>query len=254
MATVHIMLQFAVVPAMIPLLSSHSQSMSRNQRYLRPSTDSHCDSFPRTPIHHDYLTLPLPTTNHPTMPKVAIDVAFGRESEHPVMYVLRPDKTHSALFDENLILTISDRAPRRLGGDGWSNDQQAGDINRGWLYHGILKTYPRLGHARARDHADEWSVSSPSTPSSASFNVGSVPLPETEVAVKWVRGTRAIESLRREARMYDRVLGPVQGSAVPIFYGLFVNRQDGVDVGCLLLEWCPGNDPVAVGKPTEDVL
>ncbi|KAI0718850.1 hypothetical protein C8T65DRAFT_556750, partial [Cerioporus squamosus] len=60
--------------------------------------------------------------------------------------------------------------------------------------------------------------------------------------------------LRREAKMYDNVLFDLQGSAVPTFYGLFVGMQDGVQVGCMVLEWCPGNDPVTEGKPTEDVL
>ncbi|RPD65000.1 hypothetical protein L226DRAFT_607270 [Lentinus tigrinus ALCF2SS1-7] len=185
------------------------------------------------------------------MPRITIDVAFGRGSEHPVMYVLKPEKTLRALHEDNLILKISDRVPHRLGGDGWRSDQLTGDINRGWLYHGVLKTYPKAAHSLARDSGR--SMSSPSSGSSRG-GFATPPQAELQVAVKWVRGMRAIESLRREARMYDSVLWPLQGSAVPNFYGLFVGMENDVEVGCLLLEWCPGNDPVAAGKPTADVL
>ncbi|TFK81651.1 hypothetical protein K466DRAFT_501781 [Polyporus arcularius HHB13444] len=77
---------------------------------------------------------------------------------------------------------------------------------------------------------------------------------DTQVAAKWVRGTQAIESLRQEATMYDNDLRPLQGSSVPTFFGMFTGVHDGVDLGCLVLEWCPGNGPVADGKPTDDVL
>ncbi|TBU34481.1 hypothetical protein BD311DRAFT_649746 [Dichomitus squalens] len=76
-----------------------------------------------------------------------------------------------------------------------------------------------------------------------------------EVAVKWVRGQRAIDSLRREALMYDGPLADLQGTVVPIFGGFFTGTvQEGYHVGCLILEWCPQNDHTTFGKPTEEEL
>ena len=76
-----------------------------------------------------------------------------------------------------------------------------------------------------------------------------------DVAVKWVRGKRAIASLHREAEMYDGPLYSLQGQVVPIFAGIFTaTTRDGFDIGCLILEWCPGNDHTTFGKPTEDEL
>ncbi len=164
------------------------------------------------------------------MPENTIDVVFGRGSEHPVMYVLEVVKAHEDLHDQNLILTISNRTPRRLGGDRWHDDHLVGEVNRGWLYHGVLKTYPMIRGTGCAIPSD------------------------TQVAAKWVRGTQAIESLRQEATMYDNDLRPLQGSSVPTFFGMFTGVHNGVDLGCLVLEWCPGNDPVADGKPTDDVL
>ncbi|KAI1793975.1 hypothetical protein LXA43DRAFT_875043, partial [Ganoderma leucocontextum] len=49
--------------------------------------------------------------------------------------------------------------------------------------------------------------------------------------------------LRKEAEIYDGPLFHLQREEVPIFGGLFTETtQDGYDVGCLILEWCPGND------------
>ncbi|KAI0756576.1 hypothetical protein C8Q80DRAFT_1116034 [Daedaleopsis nitida] len=163
------------------------------------------------------------------MPKIYVDIAFGRNSEHPVMYSLPLDRGSRSTHETNLIVIISDKSPRRLGGHGWKVDPVTGEVNRGWLHHGKMIAYPKGGNT--------------------SYHV-----PEMEVAVKWVRGQRAIESLRKETRMYEDVLRPLQGVVVPVFYGLFTGKtQDGMDVACMLMEWCPGNDPAA-GKPGADIL
>ncbi|KAI0673564.1 hypothetical protein C8Q78DRAFT_931675, partial [Trametes maxima] len=60
--------------------------------------------------------------------------------------------------------------------------------------------------------------------------------------------------LRREAEMYTGPLKELQGKVVPIFYGFFTGNADGVDIGCIVLEWCPHNDWVTFGKPEEDEL
>ena len=55
--------------------------------------------------------------------------------------------------------------------------------------------------------------------------------------------------------MYDGPLIPLQGQVVPIFGGLFtVTTQDGFDIGCSILEWCPDNDHTTFEKPTEEEL
>ncbi len=163
------------------------------------------------------------------MPKVFVDIAFGRDSSHPVMYSLSLDRVNKSVHDNDLYVVVFDDTPRRLVGDGWSQDPMTGEINSGWLYRGVMKSYPK----------------SPSMAQAAY---------ETQVAVKWVRGQSAVESLRKEARMYEGILKPLQGAVVPTFYGLFVGKKDGVYIGCMLLEWCPGNDPATDGKPSEDTL
>ena len=182
------------------------------------------------------LILKAPTTQSTTidqesaMPRdICADVVFGRKSSNPIMYRLACEEVHDWKHESDLIVEILDEQPLRgLGGDKWTDDQGVGDINRGRLYHAVMTYYPVPGLQ--------------------------VPDP-VDVAVKWVRGKRAIMSLRREAEMYDGPLIPLQGQVVPIFGGLFtVTTQDGCDIGCSILEWCPDNDHTTFEKPTEEEL
>lgn len=65
-------------------------------------------------------------------------------------------------------------------------------------------------------------------------------VPPLQVAVKWVRGRQAVDRLCTEAGFYQNELRHLQGTVVPIFYGCYTARIEGVDVGCLVLEWCGG--------------
>ncbi|KAI0778626.1 hypothetical protein BD413DRAFT_465812 [Trametes elegans] len=69
-----------------------------------------------------------------------------------------------------------------------------------------------------------------------------------------MRGRRAIDALRHEAGMYTGPLRALQGKIVPLFYGFFSGVVDGVEIGVLILEWCPRNDWVTFGRPTEGEL
>jgi len=60
------------------------------------------------------------------------------------------------------------------------------------------------------------------------------------VALKWVTGMERIGMLRWEAGFYETQLKGLQGIIVPTFYGLYTAKIEGVDVGCLVLEWCGG--------------
>lgn len=66
------------------------------------------------------------------------------------------------------------------------------------------------------------------------------PISPMQVAVKWVRGRQAVERLCREAGFYQNELRHLQGTVVPIFHGCYTANIEGVDVGCLILEWCGG--------------
>ncbi|KAH9950918.1 hypothetical protein B0H21DRAFT_408525 [Amylocystis lapponica] len=82
------------------------------------------------------------------------------------------------------------------------------------IYHAILQTYngPRGGRNGA----------------------------PVEVALKWVTGRDEVNALKWEAGFYENDLKLLQGTVVPHFYGMFQANINGVDVGCLALEWCGG--------------
>ncbi|KAI9062954.1 hypothetical protein FKP32DRAFT_1572821 [Trametes sanguinea] len=65
----------------------------------------------------------------------------------------------------------------------------------------------------------------------------SIPL---DVAVKWVAGTDRIARLKHEAEVYEKLLGPLQGVAVPRYYGFFIGTVEAATVACMILEWCGG--------------
>ncbi|KZT18901.1 hypothetical protein NEOLEDRAFT_1079084 [Neolentinus lepideus HHB14362 ss-1] len=63
------------------------------------------------------------------------------------------------------------------------------------------------------------------------------------LALKFAYGKDLMRDLRKEAKIYDERLEPVQGSAVPNFFGLYKTKIPVKDrfvriVGCLLLEYC----------------
>lgn len=54
------------------------------------------------------------------------------------------------------------------------------------------------------------------------------------------RGDQEMHSLSREAEFYENELKHLQGTVVPRSLGFFRGKECGIDVGCLLLEYCSG--------------
>ncbi|KAI0652301.1 hypothetical protein C8Q79DRAFT_1005511 [Trametes meyenii] len=133
-------------------------------------------------------------------------------------------------YPRDLVANVSEQPPYSswsLGKDNWKDVHVDGPTGGGRLYHGGLSFNPLPNEATG----------------------GPI-----HVAVKWMHGQRAISKLRHEAEMYTGPLKHLQGKAVPIFYGFFTGNVDGIDVGCIVLEWCPHNDWMTFGKPEEDEL
>jgi hypothetical protein len=63
--------------------------------------------------------------------------------------------------------------------------------------------------------------------------------PEQLIALKIARGEELPE-LEREVEFYDNELRGLQGSVVPRCFGSFKGKVDGIDVACLLMEFCSG--------------
>lgn len=59
-----------------------------------------------------------------------------------------------------------------------------------------------------------------------------------EVVCKLVTGTKAIDRLRRETKMYETKLCDMQGTGIPIFYGMYTGTVDSEPAACLILEYC----------------
>ena len=64
-----------------------------------------------------------------------------------------------------------------------------------------------------------------------------------QVALKWVVGASNLGGMKREARLYEKELAPLQGTVVPRFFGFFRGFIGDVEVGCIILEWC-GGEPI----------
>jgi hypothetical protein len=64
------------------------------------------------------------------------------------------------------------------------------------------------------------------------------------IIVKAALGPDEMILLNREAEFYSNELRHLQGTVVPKCFGLFRGKVDGVDFGCLLLEYCSGRAPV----------
>ncbi|TBU34483.1 hypothetical protein BD311DRAFT_650270 [Dichomitus squalens] len=67
--------------------------------------------------------------------------------------------------------------------------------------------------------------------------------PLRQVALKWVVGASNLGGMKREARLYEKELAPLQGTVVPRFFGFFRGFIGDVEVGCIVLEWC-GGEPI----------
>ncbi|KAF7368933.1 hypothetical protein MVEN_00219500 [Mycena venus] len=64
--------------------------------------------------------------------------------------------------------------------------------------------------------------------------------PTDVVALKVARGSEAVEEMEREAGFYEHQLRDLQGTVVPKCYGFYTAKVRGMDIGCLLLEYCSG--------------
>lgn len=64
--------------------------------------------------------------------------------------------------------------------------------------------------------------------------------PTELVVLKMARGKEEFADLEREVEFYDNELRYLQGSVVPRFQGYFKTKVDGIDLACLLLEYCSG--------------
>lgn len=64
------------------------------------------------------------------------------------------------------------------------------------------------------------------------------------IIVKAAFGLDEMILLNREAEFYSNELRHLQGTVVPKCFGFFRGKVDGVDLGCLLLEYCSGRAPV----------
>ncbi|KAF9469671.1 hypothetical protein BDZ94DRAFT_1180988, partial [Collybia nuda] len=64
------------------------------------------------------------------------------------------------------------------------------------------------------------------------------------VILKTAEGTDRVHHLTREAEMYKGPLKNLQGKVVPKCFGFYTGKRNGVDLGCLVLEYCSGPNPV----------
>ncbi|KAL6304783.1 hypothetical protein BKA93DRAFT_825403 [Sparassis latifolia] len=111
--------------------------------------------------------------------------------------------------------------------------------------HMIATIRDPMGDKRAADDADSHPIYGPKRArvyhASLQVNEHYPPLShkpaEQDVAVKWVRGEQAVRRLEHEAKLYNEKLAPLQGTVVPRFYGFFSAVIQGINVGCIVLEW-----------------
>ncbi|KAI0639833.1 hypothetical protein C8Q77DRAFT_1152776 [Trametes polyzona] len=160
----------------------------------------------------------------------SFDITFERAGSQPETCRLWTDPGHDN--PRNLVanVNVSQQPPCgswSLGKDDWQDGHLIRKEDSGRLYHALLTHYPFPGEAAPRP---------------------------VHAAVKWMRGERAIEALRWEAKMYTGPLRRLQGKVVPVFYGFFSGRVENIEIGCIVLEWCPGNDWMTFGKPNDDEL
>jgi len=64
--------------------------------------------------------------------------------------------------------------------------------------------------------------------------------PTQIVAIKIARGLQELNPIEREFNLYENDLKNLQGSVVPGLLGFFRGSIDGIDIACLLLEFCSG--------------
>lgn len=75
--------------------------------------------------------------------------------------------------------------------------------------------------------------------------------PEKVVIIKTARGEDEMETLNREFQFYEGELKHLQGHVVPLCFGSFRGKVDGVDFGCLVLEYCSGHPAAVYGLPDD---
>ena len=63
-----------------------------------------------------------------------------------------------------------------------------------------------------------------------------------DLAIKWARGPGRIRELEREHRNYVEMAN-MQGEIIPYMYDFLRANVDGVEVACLVLQWCNGKVP-----------
>jgi hypothetical protein len=60
------------------------------------------------------------------------------------------------------------------------------------------------------------------------------------VAIKIARGLQELAAIETEHEFYERDLKGLQGTVVPQLHGFFRGNIDGIDIACMLLEYCSG--------------
>ncbi|KAF6754321.1 hypothetical protein DFP72DRAFT_783989, partial [Ephemerocybe angulata] len=63
---------------------------------------------------------------------------------------------------------------------------------------------------------------------------------EKLVLAKIARGTEEVETLAHEATIYTDDLRHLQGTVIPVFYGLWKTKIGGIDFACMFIEHCTG--------------
>ena len=63
-----------------------------------------------------------------------------------------------------------------------------------------------------------------------------------DVAIKWARGPARIRELERERENYLR-MAHMQGEIIPVMHDYLRTEIMGVEVACLVLQWCGGMFP-----------
>lgn len=61
---------------------------------------------------------------------------------------------------------------------------------------------------------------------------------EGDIAIKWARGA-GVRALQHERANYEG-MAEMQGEIIPKLYDYYQETLEGVDVACLVLQWCGG--------------
>ncbi|KAJ3789951.1 hypothetical protein GGU10DRAFT_303963 [Lentinula aff. detonsa] len=77
--------------------------------------------------------------------------------------------------------------------------------------------------------------------------------PESLVVVKMARDNE-VATLEKEYRIYMDRLAHLQGSVVPICYGLFRGKVEGERFACMLLEYCRGTVTYSLAEQNDQIM